>query len=94
MTKYYLQNEYLCADSAALNSALVEDDDYVFQLNCEVDNSQVCNMEGVAECSHNLPKCKVSGSTSSQNAFMHITILIACYTVFLCKKHRRRYSLH
>ena len=75
----YLQNEYLCADSAALNSALVEDDDYAFQPNCEVDNSRVCNMEDVTEYSHDLPKSKVSDSTSNQNAFMHITIFTACY---------------
>ena len=54
-----------------LNSALVEDDDYAFLPNCEVDNSQVCNMEDVAEYSHDLPKCKVSGSTISQIAFVH-----------------------
>ena len=74
-----------------LNSALVEDDDYAFLPNCEVDNSQVCNMEDVAEYSHDLPKCNVSGSTISQIAFVHTYILTACY-VFLCKKHRR-YSL-
>ena len=66
-----------------LNSALVEDDDYAFLPNCEVDNSQVCNMEDVAEYSHDLLMCKVSGSTSSQIAFMHTyhTYSMLCVSV-------------
>ena len=70
-----------------INSALVEDDDYAFLPNCEVDNSQVCNMEDVAEYSHDLYKCKVSGSTSSQIAFMHTYHSYLQHATCFCAKN-------
>lgn len=88
----YLHNEYLCADSKALNSSLVKDDDSAFLSDCEGDNSQVVNMEDATEYSHDLPKCKVCSNTSTQNAFMNMDIFYSL--LFLHKKHRRRYPLH
>ena len=72
----YHHNEYLCADSAALNISLVKDGDCAFLPNSEGDNSQVCNVEDAIEYNHDLPKCKVSGNTSTQNTFMNMEIYL------------------